>query len=459
MIALVLLSSFVFGTLLPIHPVNAQTFARIGALSMDPGVWLSSAILDSAAGFAYFGLVPNTSGPGSVVKIRLSDFTVVGKLRLDPGESPAVSVIDVAAGFAYFATSSDIVKIRLSDFTRVGALVLNPGESAGTFVIDTASGFAYLGTWTDPGLIVKVRLSDLTRVGALTLNSGERYLTSGVIDPSTGLAYFGTDGGPIEATSPGIIVRFKLSNFTRVGSITLNANEYNLRSALLDSVRGFAYFSSGGCTHPPPWQNYQACAFSGVVKVRLSDFGRVGAFSLNPNEDWPTSLVIDSASGFLYIGTRYIAANSWTGDVVKVRLSDFARVGALALNPSEDWLAPAVFDSSSGYAYFGTLGFPSEVIKVEVAPPIILYHPPSLLDQFVWWAPYLSIATGIGIMVGVIIIQIKGRRHLRKLRLTDVWSSASFQFRSCVGLLDIISPGLSTARRQFPAVCSVISDR
>ena len=33
--------------------------------------------------------------------------------------------------------------------------------------------FAYFGTDTDPGRVIKVRLSDFTRVGAVTLNSGE----------------------------------------------------------------------------------------------------------------------------------------------------------------------------------------------------------------------------------------------------------------------------------------------
>ena len=65
-----------------------------------------------------------------------------------------------------------------------------------------------------------------------------------------------------------------------------------------------------------------------MVKVRLSDFTRVAALTLNTGEDGGLfSAVIDTANGFAYFGT-------WTspGIVVKVRLSDFTRVAALTLN-------------------------------------------------------------------------------------------------------------------------------
>ena len=86
--------------------------------------------------------------------------------------------------------------------TRIASLTLNPGENSLTSaVIDTAGGYAYFGTGTSPGFVVKVRLSDFTRVDALTLNPGESYLYSAVIDSAGGYTYFGT------YTSPGIVVK------------------------------------------------------------------------------------------------------------------------------------------------------------------------------------------------------------------------------------------------------------
>lgn len=58
--------------------------------------------------------------------------------------------------------------------TRAAAAM--PGENQlQSAVIDVVGGFAYFGTSTKPGIVVKVRLSDMTRVGALTPNPGRLY--------------------------------------------------------------------------------------------------------------------------------------------------------------------------------------------------------------------------------------------------------------------------------------------
>ena len=182
-----------------------------------------------------------------------------------------------------------------------------------------------------------------TRVGALTLNTGEDRLRSAVIDTVNGFAYFGTD------TSPGRVVKVRLSDFARVGILTLNPGESYLYSAVVDSSGGFAYFGTG--TSP-----------GAIVKVRLSDFSRVGALTLNTGENTLRSAVVDSSGGFAYFGT-----DTSPGIVVKVKLSDFTRVGGLTLNTGEDDLYSAVIDSSGGFAYFGTDTYPGRVVKVNVA--------------------------------------------------------------------------------------------
>ena len=135
-----------------------------------------------------------------------------GTLTLNDGDNLLqTAVIDPAAGFAYFGTMSfpgRIAKVRLSDMSRVASLTLNPGEDNVTSaVIDPAAGFAYFGTNTYPGIIVKVRLSDFTRVGAITLNNNESAPFSAVIDPAAGFAYFGTAGNRI--------VKIALASFSR----------------------------------------------------------------------------------------------------------------------------------------------------------------------------------------------------------------------------------------------------
>ena len=333
--------------------IRLSDFKRVGALTLNAGeTRLRAAVIDPAVGFAYFGT--NTS-PGIVVKVRLSDFTRTGALPLNAGEDYLSSaVIDPAAGFAYFGTNTSpgiVVKVRLSDFTRVGALPLNAGENElFSAVIDPAAGFAYFGTFifgtgTEPGIVVKVRLSDFTRVGALTLNAGENGLFSAVIDPAAGFAYFGT------GTSPGMVVKVRLSNFTRVGALPLNAGEDYAISAVIDPAAGFAYF--GTSTEPGI-----------VVKVRLSDLTLMGTLALNVADEYLDSAVIDQAAGFAYFGT-----NTSPGKVVKVRLSDFTRVGGLTLDVGEDYLRSAVIDPAEGFAYFGTHAgdSPGKVVKVRLS--------------------------------------------------------------------------------------------
>jgi PKD repeat protein/predicted RNA-binding protein with TRAM domain len=331
--------------LIPTTVPTVRADTRVGALTLNTGEnVLSSAVIDSGGGFAYFG---TETSPGRVVKVRLSDFTRVGGLTLNTGENLlSIAVIDAAGGFAYFGTDTSpgrVVKVRLSDFTRVGALTLNTGENlVSSAVIDSAGGFAYFGTDTSPGRVVKVRLSDFTRVGALTLSTGENALGSAVIDAVNGFAYFGTD------TSPGRVVKVRLSDLTRIGALTLNTGENLLSSADIDVAGGFAYF--GTDTSP-----------GRVVKVRLSDFTRVGSLTLNTGENHLGASVMDTVNGYLYYGTDLTSP----GRVVKVRLSDFTRVGSLTLNTGENDLGSAVMDDV-GYAYFGTATSPGRVVKVDL---------------------------------------------------------------------------------------------
>ena len=333
--------------------VRLSDFTKVGALTPSDGEnYLDAAVIDSTGGFAYFG---TGNPPGVVVKIRLSDFTRVGALTLNSGEDYLVSAaIDAAGGFAYFGTATYpgiVIKVRLSDFTRAGALTLNPGEDLlKCAVIDPADGFAYFGTFSlasSPGIVVKVRLSDFTRVGSLTLNSGEVGLWSAVIDPGGGFAYFGTDGG--SAT----VVKVRLSDFSRVGALTLSPAADSLPSAVIDPAGGFAYFGTNSNRI--------------VARVRLSDFTQVDALVLNNGENHVTTAVIDPARGFAYFGCNYYSIPHPPATVVKVRLSDFSRVGALTLSSDSYGLSSAVIDTVNNLVYFGTATSPGKVVRVDVS--------------------------------------------------------------------------------------------
>ncbi len=94
-------------------------------------------------------------------------------------------------------------------------------------------------------------------------------------------------------------------------------------------------------------------------------FERVGALDLEANNVW--CAVIDPAAGYAYFGMF-----TYPGRIVKVRLSDFTRVGALDFAPGENELYAAVIDPAAGYAYFGTFTYPGIAVKIGIgaAPPV-----------------------------------------------------------------------------------------
>lgn len=365
---------------------TASSFSRSGALTLiSRERHQAAAVIDTASGFAYFGTF---SSPGIIVKVRLSDFSRVGALVLNYGENEIrCATIDPAQGYAYFGTlSGDVVRVRLSDFSLAGSF--NVGGPLAAAVIDPGSGFAYFGAYTGPGAVVKVRLSDFTPVDVLELNQGEDGILSAVIDTTNGFAYFGT------GTSPGIVVKVRLSDFSRVSALTLNIGEDELTCAVIDPVGGYAYFGSfsnffhvakvrlsdmtrvGGLYLNMGWSFMRSAvidaandvAYFGtgnspgiVVKVRLSDMSLIGHLMLNQSgESDLFSAVIDTGNGFIYFGTE-------TTNIVKVRLSDFSRVGSLHLSAGENNLMSGVIDTEKGFAYFGMLGSPGVVVKVRLS--------------------------------------------------------------------------------------------
>src|SRR2546425_5813300 len=97
----------------------------------------------------------------------------------------------------------------------------------GPAVIDPSAGFAYFGFFYG---VVKIRLSDFSLVGSLTLNASQ-VVFSAAIDPAGGFAYFGTT--TLSSNNPGTIVRVRLSDFTRAGNLTLSAGEGYPASAVI----------------------------------------------------------------------------------------------------------------------------------------------------------------------------------------------------------------------------------
>lgn len=227
--------------------------------------------------------------------------------------------------------------------SRYDVLRGNAGEyDFDSAAIDTANGYGYFGAAiSSPSRIVKVRLSDFTRVGAITMNSGEDMPGASFIDG--GYLYVAM------RTTPGKVVKIRLSDFSRVGALTLNTGENNPISVVHDAAAGMAYF--GTRTFP-----------GRIVKVRLSDFTRVGALTLGAGQDELITAVGDPSAGYAYFATRTAPST-----IHKLRLSDFTHAGALTLNVGENDVHSAVLDAGRGFAYFGTDTAPGKVVRVRLS--------------------------------------------------------------------------------------------
>ena len=269
----------------------------------------------------------------------------------------SVSVIDNLRGYAYFGANTnpaEIAKVRLSDFTRVASLVL-PTASLGAAVIDPAGGFMYFATGgsavqtPSPAKIHKISLDTFSVVSTLTLNEGEENIRSGVIDTAAGFAYFGTN------TSQGKILKIRLSDLTRVAALTYTTGEGFFLTGVIDpldptdSSSGYMYFG----TDDAPGQ---------IVKVRLSTFSKVATLSLLSGENRLQSSVIDRVNNFAYFMLRWD-----TSAIIRVDLDNFARFGTFILT-GVDFVNSAVLDSSGNNLYLGTDESPAKIIKVEMRP-------------------------------------------------------------------------------------------
>jgi hypothetical protein len=273
------------------------------------------------------------------------------------------NAVDPADSFAIFCSnnSSNVIKIKLSDFTVASVFVL--GEDAiNCAALDAANHILYCGTATDPGKVFKLDVgttaADLvTLVGSvLTLSVGESYPATLVLNG--GYLFASTD------TTPGIIVKIRLSDFTRLGALPLTrvTGEDYPDSGVVDGTNGFLYY--GTSTVPGM-----------ICKVAVGAADALPTEAVNPLilQKTPTNgipdgldelqaAVIDPVGGYAYFGTAGLSDPAW---VVKIALktSDTdpnpAFVGVLALNLGETGLVCAARDpadpaSAAAYGYFGT---------------------------------------------------------------------------------------------------------
>ncbi len=232
-------------------------------------------------------------GPFLLMTVSVKNVAAVPAVAFPEYDEVRGTAVDFPGGYAYLwtapsgATPAALLKLNLSNLASEGALLFGAGDQVTFCVIDSLRKYAYFGTETSPGKIVRVRLSDFTMAGTLTLNLGQNKIVSGVIDRNNAFAYFGTD------TSPGQIVKVNLSTFQSVGVVVLGNQQGNVRPAVIDKEGTYAYFGT-----------YGDDSLSKVIQLDLSHFQVNQSLTLDPEDGRLSSGFLDSSDGKLYFGAN-----------------------------------------------------------------------------------------------------------------------------------------------------------
>lgn len=175
--------------------------------------------------------------------------------------------------------------------------------------------------------------------------SNENDFDAVAIDHRHGYLYAGT----AISGGPEKIVKVRLADFQRVGALTLNAGEDSLSASFVDEAGDYLYVAAR--TNPGK-----------IIKIRLSDLTRVGTLTLPAGENHPLSMVYEPARHMAYVGLRSSPAM-----IVRIRLSDFTRVDALTLPSGENEALCAAIDPVAGYAFFGLRTSPGRLVRLRLS--------------------------------------------------------------------------------------------
>ncbi|KAJ5080080.1 hypothetical protein M0811_14167 [Anaeramoeba ignava] len=247
--------------------------------------------------------------------------------------SPYVSLIDVDEGFVYFADYDykTLYKFNINTLQPVNVLDLEI-HNIQCGVIDTVNKFAYFGAYTNPNKIAKVDLKTFTVVDILTLSTNGDGVWTGQIDVVNQKAYFAVN------IIVGV-VKIDLTTFTEEANLTLNTSNQNFWGSAIDIPNGFFYVFTDCCT--------PVGGTPVISKIDLSNFTEVGSLALDSSEAQPFCAVIDSSTGFMYLGTNsapmmivkgtgididnelaYFVSRSKL--LVKINLTDFTGIDSLS---------------------------------------------------------------------------------------------------------------------------------
>jgi hypothetical protein len=195
--------------------LDLASFELAGAAVMTPNERPTSSVIDPNGKYVYVGTFGDENGQGQIVKIDADTLVQAGEITLAAGEGDLTSaVIDPAGAFAYFGANTQpgrIVRVDLGTFERTGTITL---EAAGvgdlygedypqSAVISPTGDFAYFGLATFPGRVAQIHLSgpDCTVPPWLSIDPTKGTVAAGASgNASVGIDATGLAPGDYDAT-------------------------------------------------------------------------------------------------------------------------------------------------------------------------------------------------------------------------------------------------------------------
>jgi hypothetical protein len=278
-------------------------------------------------------------------------FNVPGNWSLTSGGSPTTTT--PTAGDALIFDAGSSVGAHITSSMTGGSIFIQSGYTGNISI--SGSTVVTLSTLTIGRSSSKVIMGTNSKL--ILQASGTPLTGSGTLDTTTNtpntVEYTGPATTNITAAAPAAAynnLTLDPHGFARDAVINLNSGEKSdFNSTVIDTTTGFAYI--GTYTSP-----------STIVKIRLSDLTRIGALILNSGEVFSSSACLDSQNDFAYFGL-----GSAPGVVAKIRLSDLTRIGTITLNSGENYPYACGIDTTSGYAYFIADVNPGIIVKVRLS--------------------------------------------------------------------------------------------
>jgi hypothetical protein len=251
--------------------IDISTFTEVASLTLSNMNYASSGVV--VGNYLYVMGQNATTSVGAIAKIDLSTFTEVTQIDVSQYVSGRCCY---SGNFLYCGSDVGAIKVNLTTFTEVASVTFpDPDNLPNCFNVRnvvTDNNFLYIVLYSDPAIIKKFTLTTFAEVNSLTLNVGEG-------SPNEFGACLPKYSNRLYVTCDvGKIVRVNLQTFARID--------------MLDISGGDPFFTAYGCQADGTYLFVGENSAPIVMhRIRLSDFTELDTLALNAGENYARDMI------------------------------------------------------------------------------------------------------------------------------------------------------------------------